>query len=244
MENYGAGDKGPAPVPRTGIRAEETREDARVRTLLARRRELPNAHSAEWLVVMDLECTCEEGSGTEYPNEVIEMAAIVVCARSLLPVAEFTSFAKPVLNKELSPFCNGFVGITQEQVDEAPSFEEAFRAFVSWLRIFDSTPDLTDTLFVTDGDTDLQKFIPTTCSINKIVVPPCMKRWTDLKVKFGQAFKRRDYRKLKIPDMLRVMGERFEGTPHRGIDDTRNIVRILQRVIEKGVRIEPTWVVR
>jgi inhibitor of KinA sporulation pathway (predicted exonuclease) len=33
--------------------------------------------------------------------------------------------------------------------------------------------------------------------------------------------------------MLRYLGMEFEGTPHRGIDDVKNIIRILMKIKNK-----------
>lgn len=38
--------------------------------------------------------------------------------------------------------------------------------------------------------------------------------------------------------MVKNLGMRFEGRPHSGIDDARNIARILQKMVQDGCEIK------
>lgn len=48
-------------------------------------------------------------------------------------VGEFSSFCRPELNPVLSPFCTALTGITQAQVDAAPTFPEVLVTVEKWL---------------------------------------------------------------------------------------------------------------
>jgi inhibitor of KinA sporulation pathway (predicted exonuclease) len=47
---------------------------------------------------------------------------------------EFQTFVRPLRLPRLSSFCRELTGITQENVDAAPSFPEALRLFLDWLQ--------------------------------------------------------------------------------------------------------------
>ena len=87
-----------------------------------------------YLLVLDFEATCDENRGFG-PQEVIEFPTVVINTCTLQKEAEFHSYVRPVRNRKLTPFCTSLTGITQEQVDPAPSFPEVWEKCVSRLCI-------------------------------------------------------------------------------------------------------------
>ena len=83
-------------------------------------------------IVYDLEATCWEGQPYADKQEIIELAAIMLDDYGEI-VEEFQSFVSPVLAPYLSPYCKQLTGITQQQVDTAPSFKVVLQAFWDWL---------------------------------------------------------------------------------------------------------------
>ncbi|BGP29931.1 hypothetical protein JCM10296v2_001683 [Rhodotorula toruloides] len=136
-------------------------------------------------LVFDVEATCEEIEGPwgklafAYPNEIIEWPVILLQWRrnrrrqqgtfeageeeegddeddwELVQTAEFHSYVKPTWRRMLSAFCTELTGITQRDVDSAPSFSQLcknfYRDFIVKHNLFTSE---NKTVWVTDGPWD------------------------------------------------------------------------------------------
>lgn len=95
-------------------------------------------------LVLDVEATCEAGSRFDHPNEIIEWPVILMkwedrdettgTASKLVIVDEFTSFVRPTWRPQLSEFCTSLTGITQADIDPAPTFPEMLTLFEQWLQ--------------------------------------------------------------------------------------------------------------
>ena len=87
------------------------------------------------IVVVDVEATCWKKGVFSRKKETIEIGAVLLLldpAKSTWP--EFQTFVRPLRLPRLSTFCRELTGITQENVDAAPTFPEALRLFLEWLR--------------------------------------------------------------------------------------------------------------
>jgi 3'-5' exoribonuclease 1 len=85
------------------------------------------------IVVIDVEATCWKRGVFSRKKETIEIGAVLVLldrAHSSWP--EFQTFVRPLRLPRLSSFCRELTGITQENVDAAPTFPEALRLFLEW----------------------------------------------------------------------------------------------------------------
>lgn len=85
------------------------------------------------LVVVDVEATCWKKGMFSRKKETIEIGAVKVRldqAESKWP--EFQTFVRPRRLPRLSSFCRELTGITQENVDRAPTFPEALQQFFDW----------------------------------------------------------------------------------------------------------------
>ncbi|KAI0637192.1 ribonuclease H-like domain-containing protein [Trametes polyzona] len=226
-------------------------------------------------LVLDVEATCVAGAGFDYPNEIIEWPVCLLRwkdkdakgkARELEVVDEFRSFVRPTWRPQLSPFCTSLTGITQEQVDNAPSFPEVldrFRSFLAKHRLIDSESGrrLSRFCFCSDGPYDIRDFVVKQCFISKIPIPNWL-TWDVMDVRrvvgefhaFATASPAdRDAERrptgafplprrvtLSIPRQLHALGlEPFEGRQHSGIDDTRNIARLVVELARRGWKLEP-----
>ena len=85
------------------------------------------------IVVVDVEATCWKKGVFSRKKETIEIGAVLLrLDRDQSRWPEFQTFVRPQRLPRLSSFCRELTGITQEQVDGAPSFPEALRLFVEW----------------------------------------------------------------------------------------------------------------
>lgn len=82
-------------------------------------------------IIFDLEATCWENDRTKQ-NEIIEIGAVKL-NENLAVIGEFQTFIKPKLNPILSDFCKKLTSISQEEVDQAPSFGKAISHFQNWI---------------------------------------------------------------------------------------------------------------
>ncbi|MEQ8821371.1 MAG: 3'-5' exonuclease [Sumerlaeia bacterium] len=177
------------------------------------------------LLIVDLEATCHEGKAPAgFFSEVIEIGALVLDPRTREVRAEFQRFVRPEFSPHLTPFCTELTTITQDQVDGGCPFAEALAALVAFGEAHGSA------VFSSWGFYD-RKQLEAECE-RKGVVYPFGDRHISLKhnhAKFlGLA------RPMGMAGALRNYGLELEGIHHRGIDDVRNIARIVSRMLDDG----------
>jgi inhibitor of KinA sporulation pathway (predicted exonuclease) len=173
-------------------------------------------------LIIDLEATCcDAGTIPRAETEMIEIGAVVADGRMLEIVDEFVTFIRPVKHPRLTPFCTELTSITQEQVDAAPRFFEAMERLVKWV---ERRPGL---LFCSWGDYDRNQFARE-CQRNGVAYP-LGDEHLNLKKQFSERQGLR--RRFGMAAALRKAGLPLTGTHHRGIDDARNIARLLPFIV-------------
>jgi inhibitor of KinA sporulation pathway (predicted exonuclease) len=187
-------------------------------------------------IVIDFEATCDEPYNPD-PQEIIEFPAVAVAVDSggTSETKEFHTYLRPVAHPKLTDFCLHLTGIGQEQVDRGPSFPEVLGRFDTWLR----TECPGDALFVTCGDWDLGSLLPRQCAQHHLPVPAWADRWCNLKRIFARYFPHASDQTHLI-DMANSLDLPITGRLHSGIDDARNIARVLQSLLRRGAVIENT----
>jgi inhibitor of KinA sporulation pathway (predicted exonuclease) len=85
------------------------------------------------IVVVDVEATCWKKGVFSRKKETIEIGAVLLrLDRAQSKSDEFQTFVRPLRLPRLSSFCRELTGITQENVDAAPTFPEALQLFLEW----------------------------------------------------------------------------------------------------------------
>ena len=170
-------------------------------------------------VVIDVEATCDDGGRVpRHEMEIIEIGAVLVSGETLAPVSEFQSFIRPVRHSVLTPFCTRLTSITQAEVDAAPAFPEVFNRLTRWIYTHPAPH-----VFCSWGDYDRNQF-QQDCGFHG--VPYALPhRHLNLKRAFSE--RRGIGKKLGMADALAQAGLALQGTHHRGIDDARNIAKLL-----------------
>jgi inhibitor of KinA sporulation pathway (predicted exonuclease) len=186
--------------------------------------------AAQFLLVVDLEATCDDrdprqrsrgdvGAVPKHEMETIEIGAVLVARASLEIVEAFDTFVAPVRHPRLTPFCTRLTSIRQADVDAAPRFPEAMKR----LRAFLAGRAVT---FCSWGDYDKHQLAQDGMH-HRVGVD--LGPHVNLRVAFT---KRRGLAKRPdVGEALARVGLSFEGTPHRGIDDARNIARLLPWIL-------------
>ncbi len=181
-----------------------------------------NTNTKPFLVI-DLEATCDDlDTIPRDQSEIIEIGAVLVDAETLACTDEFQTFIRPRRHPTLTPFCTRLTTITQAQVDAAPGFTAAAAAFAAFMHGRDA-------LFCSWGDYDKNQ-IARDERRHGVRLPLGHEHW-NLKERFARL--PGETKKLGCGRALHRAGLRFEGTPHRGIDDARNIARLLPFILER-----------
>ncbi len=178
----------------------------------------------EFYLVVDLEATCDENHRIPRgQTEIIEIGAVLVDAELLQPVDEFMTFVKPLVHRQLTPFCTQLTSIRQSDVDGAPNFRDAMLQFGKFIRGQDA-------LFCSWGDYDRNQFEQD--ARRHGVRLPFRGGHMNLKKRFSDALGER--RLYGMSAALRRVGLPLHGTHHRGIDDARNIARLLPWILGRN----------
>ncbi len=175
-------------------------------------------HDPAFYLVIDLEATTDLNNRTVPRDEmeVIEIGAVLVEGASLEPVDELQTFVRPIRHPILTPFCRELTTIRQHDVDSAPLFPvalEKLRALIGGR----------DALFCSWGGYDRRQ-LEQDAEHHRVSLP-FQGRHLNLKEQFSE--RRGERRKYGMDGALQKVGLPLEGTHHRGIDDARNIVRLL-----------------
>ncbi|KAF9264868.1 hypothetical protein L218DRAFT_958043 [Marasmius fiardii PR-910] len=214
-------------------------------------------------LVLDVEATCDEGSGFDYPNEIIEIPVALMTwkscgeVRQLVVQAEFHTFVKPSWRPVLSSFCTNLTGITQKEIDIAPDFPQALLSLKSFLADHGLIELATGErkmkfCWCTDGPFDIRDFMVKQSFISQHSLPSWMRGnvldvremvWNWCSQGTSQLRKRRKKTSTasrNIVAQLRALElPEFEGRQHSGRDDTRNLSRILAELARRGMRLQP-----
>lgn len=123
--------------------------------------------------------------------------------------ADFHTFVRPTEHPKLSEFCQNYTGISQADVDNAPTLPEVLRMFHKWIESFRFAKDIVlmddskrkqNTVIITWTDFDLGIYLPTECERKKISSPKYFNKWIDL----------RDYYSVSFHSMISFYFNRFE----------------------------------
>jgi inhibitor of KinA sporulation pathway (predicted exonuclease) len=173
---------------------------------------------AEYYPIVDFEATCcNKGTIPSQEMEIIEIGAVMVDASTFQVIDECQTFVRPVRHPKLTLFCTALTSIQQKDVSGAPAFKEAIAQFKTWLYRYSSF------LFCSWGDYD-RKQLQQDCQFHNVPYPinaphinlkRLIAKCQDLPKKPGLA------------QAVQLAGLEFVGTHHRGIDDARNIARLL-----------------
>ena len=80
---------------------------------------------------------------------------------------------------------------------------------------------------------DISRFLAMQCELSRVPMPGFAKRWINLRKLYRNFYRVQG----NIEQMLQNLEMEFEGRPHSGLDDSRNIARILQKMLEDGCEL-------
>lgn len=172
-----------------------------------------------YFLVIDLEATCaDDKSIRRRETEIIEIGAVILNAQTWQLESEFQRFVKPIRHPQLTKFCTELTTIRQEDIENAKEFPEIIQQLQEWLGYF---PDY---LFCSWGDYDKNQFIQD-CHFHQLAYPFSSEH-LNIKKEFSTYLNTSE--KFGMAQALQKIDIEMEGTHHRGIDDARNIAKILK----------------
>ncbi|GAV92274.1 LOW QUALITY PROTEIN: RNase_T domain-containing protein, partial [Cephalotus follicularis] len=126
--------------------------------------------------------------------------------------------------------------------DTALPFKEVLLQFEAWLTQHqlwtkESGGPLNRAAFITCGDWDLKTKVPEQCKVSMIKLPPYFMEWINIKDAYSNFY----WTEVSgMRTMLNHSNIPLQGSHHLGIDDTKNIARVLQRMLSDGAFMQIT----
>ncbi|XVF70131.1 hypothetical protein PTKIN_Ptkin11bG0137500 [Pterospermum kingtungense] len=179
--------------------------------------------------------------------EILEFPVLLMDAKSLSVVDFFHRFVRPskmseqAINKYIEGKY-GEIGVDRVWHDTAQPFEEVIQQFEAWLtqhHLWEKKRAgcLTSASFVTCGNWDLKTKVPQQCIVSGIKLPPYFMEWINLKDVYLNFY---GHEARGMTSMLKQLRIPLLGSHHLGIDDTKNIARVLQHMLADGALMQIT----
>lgn len=175
--------------------------------------------SERQFIVYDLEATCWR-SRKPRKVEIIEIGAVKMNER-LEVVGDFCQFVRPKLHPEISPFCTKLTSIVQDDIEDAPLFDEAIEMFEDWVGF-----DQTRSMLMSWGEFDRRQFMNDARLHNMELL--WLKYWACLQRHYSRW--KGSKNQIGLKNALEMEGLSFDGTQHRAIEDARNMGRLFAKV--------------
>ena len=183
-----------------------------------------------FFLILDLEATCFGGQWEKGLQEIIELPAILVeNDEKYTKISTFHRYVRPTERPILSDFCKQLTGISQNTIDVSSEFTTVLDQFQDWARGNGLHPD--NCTIITFGSWDLKYAIPNACAAIHREIPTIL----DINIMKYVNLKKICQRKtgilpMSIPRLMEIVGRRFEGKEHSGINDVENILTALRAV--------------
>jgi inhibitor of KinA sporulation pathway (predicted exonuclease) len=198
------------------------------------------------LCCLDIEATCWDKGDPNDPGaehyEVIEIGMVAIDVATLTISREISILVKPVEHPVLSDFCVGLTSITNDllegKVQDDPNtpyeivrtanFAEAMQVAKAWLEA------LGDFAWCSWGFYDLHQLTAEAKRKEAEMVFPA-ERHFNAKMIYSKT--RRGVKRRGLGAAVKRQNLPFSGTQHRGVDDARNVARVI--LSDQGVVFDP-----
>ncbi|KAL8147736.1 hypothetical protein AgCh_005164 [Apium graveolens] len=182
--------------------------------------------------------------------EILEFPVLMIDAKTLEVVDFFHRFVRPseMSEQRIDQYIEGKygkIGVQSVWHDTAIPFKEVIHQFEGWMEKHqlwarDIGGHLNKAAFITCGNWDIKTKIPEQCKVSRMKIPSYFMEWINLKDIYLNFYKRRVSRASGMMTMMRELHMPLVGSHHLGIDDTKNITRVLQRMINDGAVLQIT----
>lgn len=199
----------------------------------------------DYYLVLDFEGNNDEDN-SYIIKEIIEFPVLKVNAQTFETESEFHTYVQPTVYPKINPFITHLCGITQDMVDGKPVLPDVLVQLDDWMKSQKLLDEGINFCFVTCGDWDLKTALPQNCGYLGLPYPDYLKRWINIKNWYQTTMGRAGG---GMGSMLHHLRLTLDGRHHSGIDDSRNIAKILHELarrnelLQKGL-VEPKVLVR
>lgn len=179
------------------------------------------------VLIIDLEATCDEGDRLPPDEmEIIEIGAVWANADGHV-IDTFQALVRPVVHPQLTAFCMQLTGIQQSDVDDAEPFPIAASKLASFAQGFHPQ----STVWGSWGQFDANQ-LARECERHGVQHPLIGFEHVNLKRRFAKG---RKIKEVGTARALQMVGYSLDGTHHRGLDDAKNIAKLLRHIPSKSL---------
>ncbi|KAL5565306.1 hypothetical protein UlMin_028470 [Ulmus minor] len=179
--------------------------------------------------------------------EILEFPVVMIDAKNMEVVDFFHRFVRPsqMSEQKINEYIEGKYGkfgVDRVWHDTAIPFTDVVHQFEAWLAEHqlwqrELGGSLNRAAFVTCGNWDLKTKVPQQCKVSSMRLPSYFMEWINLKDAYLNFYKRRATGMVTMMKELRLP---LLGSHHLGLDDTKNISRVLQRMLADGAVVQIT----
>lgn len=185
-----------------------------------------------YICVLDFEATCCDKN--EFPRnhmEIIEFPSVLykISNHKVEFISQFHKYVKPTMHPNLTKFCTDLTGITQEMVNNGELIDIVYNQHKKWLSA--NIPADAELIFATCGHWDLKTMLPNEITNKKLIQSKFYKKYINVKDEYEYFYKQKAYSMKGMLDYLKIT---LDGRLHSCIDDTKNISKILLKMIQDG----------
>ena len=117
----------------------------------------------------------------------------------------------------------------QETVDSADIIDNVYKRHIDWLTT--NVADLSNLLVATCGAWDLKTMLPNEIANKKLSHNKIYCKFINVKDEYNYFYKQKAKGMIEMLSYLKLT---LDGKHHSGIDDTRNISKIMMKLISNG----------
>lgn len=206
------------------------------------RRKRKSSDKFKYMLCIDFEATCwDKPDQTKWKvQEIIEFPAVLIDLKTGLVCDEFQEYLKPTEFPTLTDFCVYLTKITQKTVNDGISLQECLKRFDVWLKQLIvkyqlqlpkmKENDQGNCAFATWTDWDSICLFKE-CARKKIQKPSYFQQWIDVRKIYMKQYL---HKPASFGKALEHVGLKFEGQPHSGLDDARNLARMVYKMRQNG----------
>jgi len=171
------------------------------------------------LLLIDLECTCNDDPPLpQGESEIIEIGMVLglLAPEGFAEIDELQLYVQPTSHPTLTPFCTELTGIEQETVNDAPLLKAALSQLTGFLEKHSPLA------WGSWGKFDARQFDQETADKS---LPNPLASMPHHNIK--QLFARKWGHRVGLARAVQLSGLSFEGRHHSGLDDAKNIGRLI-----------------
>ena len=171
------------------------------------------------IIVVDIESTCWEKNAPQGVNEIIEIGICTIETKSGNILESRSIIVKPIYST-VSEFCTKLTTLKNEDVENGISFSDACSILVNEFKTDKYT-------WASYGYYDMTQF-KIQCERENVAYPFS---GSHINVKILFSLINSLKKQVGMDKALKMSKMPLEGTHHRGVDDARNIARILSKIL-------------